>query len=76
MKLESIQANFISIHEGESWQEIAYDVIQTAQQSATALILSGDIAESIDIFSNNVIGCKGAIRSLSISCDREEVSQD
>lgn len=71
-KLETLKARFTCLHTAPTWTELAYDVILTVQRSANALIFTGSIDETVDIFSNNVIGAKGGILSLSLMCNRED----
>lgn len=75
-KLEGVKVSFTCHHTAPSWPELVYDLILTTQISARELILTGSIKESIDIFSNNVYGVKGAVRALGMVCTRVDYPGD
>lgn len=69
-KDKTINAEFCCSHAAATWQDTVFDVISIAQNSASGLILSGCLSDEVDIFSNDVYGSQGGVRSLHVMLTR------
>ena len=70
-KDNTVKAQFLCEHEAMTWEEIAFKVILTVQNSATSLILTNYLEEEVNIFTNHVHGAKGGVRALHVTLVRE-----
>ena len=55
-------------HNASSWKNLAFDLIESAQQVSFNIYMNGNINDNVDLILNKITGANGGISQIFISC--------